>query len=92
MSDVTFLLFFFQDEGIENAYSDVIPFVFGDIQKLEDKITRNESFTRSHGTKPLAKITQPPILHLLNNIVSRLVTEYRAIFAIEVEFSRSFEK
>jgi len=79
-------------EGIENAYSDVIPFVFGDIQKLEDKITRNESFTRSHGTKPLAKITQPPILHLLNNIVSRLVTEYRAIFAIEVEFSRSFEK
>jgi len=81
-----------EDEGIENAYSDVIPFVFGDIQKLEDKITRNESFTRSHGTKPLAKITQPPILHLLNNIVSRLVTEYRAIFAIEVEFSRSFEK
>merc|ERR1719510_641192 len=78
-----------EDEGIENAYSDVIPFVFGDIQKLEEKIT-NEFFTRS-GTKPLSK-TQPPILHLLNNIVSRLVTEYRAIFAIEVEFSRSFEK
>ena len=28
----------------------------------------------------------------LNGIIGRLVADYRAIFAIEVEFSRSFEK
>ena len=60
--------------------------MFGDVRKLEEKT--NEWSTRTgQSTK-----NQPTVLQMLNNIVMRLVAEYRAIFAIEVEFSRSFEK
>ena len=77
----------FQDSSTEKQkYESVIPCVFGDIGKLENKA--NEWFERSGQCLK----DQPSFHCMLNSIVSRLVNEYRAIFAIEVEFSRSFEK
>ena len=73
-------------------YTKVIPCVFGDVHTLEQK--SNEWLARSgqqpDGNKPGADNKQ--LKQKLNGILGRLVTDYRAIFAIEVEFSRSFEK
>lgn len=68
-------------------YNNVIPCVFGDINGLKEK--SKEWQIRSGGKNDKEKIG---LSKKLNDIICRLVTDYRAIFAIEVEFSRSFEK
>ena len=86
----------------------VVPCVFGDLKGLDqishDWLVRSgQDQTRSDKIRQdetgSDKIRQDPTclknldLHKkLNGIIGRLVADYRAIFAIEVEFSRSFEK
>ena len=72
----------------EELFDSVVPCVFGDLNGL-DQIS-NEWLVRSGQDQKCLK--HPDLQKELNGIIERLVNEYRAIFAIEVEFSRSFEK
>jgi hypothetical protein len=77
-----------QETKKEELFDSVVPCVFGDLKGL-DQIS-NEWLVRSGQDQKCIKDLD---LHKqLNAIIGRLVTDYRAIFAIEVEFSRSFEK
>ena len=73
----------------DELYSKVIPCVFGDVRTLEQM--SNEWLIRS-GQQQTGCKQEISLKNKLNGILGRLVTDYRAIFAIEVEFSRSFEK
>ena len=88
------LFTFFQDDTDPEPdllYTNVIPCVFGDINGLKEK---SQEWQIRSGNRVGAEANQREITlsKKLNDIICRLVTDYRAIFAIEVEFSRSFEK
>ena len=96
---------FFQDDENhkEKVFNSVLPCVFGDIGSLEEKTTewlirsgQNQDQEACSGPKNQDQeetcCSSKCLSKKLNGILSRLVTDYRAIFAIEVEFSRSFEK
>ena len=68
-------------------YNNVIPCVFGDINGLKEKSKEWQIRSSRKGEEEPIGLSKK-----LNDIICRLVTDYRAIFAIEVEFSRSFEK
>ena len=87
----------------EKVFNSVLPCVFGDIGSLEEKTTewlirsgQNQDQESCSGQKNQDQeetcCSSKCLSKKLNGILSRLVTDYRAIFAIEVEFSRSFEK
>ena len=81
--------FRFQDDEIidrDSMYDSVIPSVFGDLKTLQQK---SDDWLIRSGQQ---KCELQDLAKNLNKIIARLVTDYRAIFAIEVEFSRSFEK